>query len=83
MRSLLIVATPPHSYGALNPSLLTFDIPKKHFFLTFRSAGPPRGDASENVSVVRSKLPGTLLLKNLGKIFSKVSSLLDLLGGKL
>ena len=33
---------------------------------TVAAFGPPRGDASENVSVVKSKLPGTLALRSLG-----------------
>ena len=39
--------------------------------------GPPRGDASENVSVVKSKLPGRLSLRSLGEPKEAAQRLLD------
>jgi hypothetical protein len=44
---------------------------------TVAAFGPPRGDASENVSVVRSQLGGALALKNLGTPEDAAQRLLD------
>ena len=44
---------------------------------TVAAFGPPRGDASENVSVVRSKLGGPLALESLGAPEVAAQRLLD------